>query len=94
MKQVLHYIYTSKIDINDGHHSTIVDNNVEHLNDKFHNEENLFEILAIAYELGLEELIAIGEERAAITINIHNACRYLNEAIKIKSKINGKIIVI
>lgn len=58
---------------------------------ELNNIAQTFELLAIAYELGLEELISIIEERALVSMNIDNVCYYLNYVItEIRHKINGK----
>ncbi|KPM05892.1 hypothetical protein QR98_0043640 [Sarcoptes scabiei] len=50
-------------------------------------------MFAIAYELGLEELISIIEERALVSMNIDNVCYYLNYVItEIRHKINETLI--
>ena len=52
-------------------------------------DNDIFDMLTIAYELGLAELIDIGEKQIATTIDVQNVCRYLDKAIEICRKIQG-----
>ena len=55
---------------------------------------NVFETLAIAGELGIEELVESCEEHIKHTISVHNACTFLSTAIKLEARIPGLIYIL
>nr|XP_027196748.1 integrator complex subunit 1 homolog [Dermatophagoides pteronyssinus] len=78
LRLVLNYIYTSKIELN----STNDDN--DRCDDK------IFDILIIAYDFDLDELIEICEQRILEIVDVNNVCRYLDRFIEIGQKIHTK----
>lgn len=72
----MNYIYTSKIEFN----STNDDN--DRCDDK------IFDILIIAYEFDLDELIEICEQRILEIVDANNVCRYLDRFVEIGQKIH------
>ncbi|KAH9415238.1 hypothetical protein DERP_006331 [Dermatophagoides pteronyssinus] len=78
LRLVLNYIYTSKIEFN----STNDDN--DRCDDK------IFDILIIAYEFDLDELIEICEQRILEIVDVNNVCRYLDRFVEICQKIQTK----
>lgn len=50
-------------------------------------EDDLTEALAIASELGLEELMAIHEQQIIGSLSVHNVCAYLESVTTIKGRL-------
>lgn len=52
-------------------------------------DNNVFEALAIAHELGIEELRKHCEDHILSTLNVHNACVFLPAALALESRASG-----
>ena len=55
-------------------------------------DNNVFEALAIAHELGIDDLKQTCEDHIRATLTVHNACIFLPAALALENRISGKII--
>ncbi len=53
-------------------------------------DSNVFEALACAHELGMDELKQSCEDHIRTTLNVHNACTFLPIALALVNRIPGE----
>lgn len=104
-RQFIHYVYTGKVNILDSWALTSKNEIINtRLSREFRNrwlnlvcfqimlqDSGIFEMLALAQELGVEELWRSCEEHVSATLSPGNACALLTAALDAQDRVLGKI---